>query len=267
MSDEYQKEIALKYPSLKELFSLEKQVAFVTGGGRGIGKVFCQTLAEAGADVAVLDIDLKTAQQTANEIEAMGNSTLALQADVTRLDEVERVVEQTVNKFGRIDICVNNAGICIHENAENMTEYQWDSVVDINLKGVFLCCSAVGRVMIKQGRGKIINVASMSGSIVNRPQPQVAYNASKAGVVMITKSLAVEWAQHGIRVNAISPGYTLTEMTKTVSHYFPTWEHMVPMKRLCEPEELRGALVFLAADASSYVTGHNLAVDGGYTLI
>lgn len=257
----------MKGPSVKDLFSVEGQVAFVTGGGRGIGKVFCLTLAEAGADVAVIDIDPETASQTAKEIEAMGRRALAIKADVTKPDEVERAVQQTVERFGRIDILVNNAGICIHENAENMTDEQWDAVMDVNLKGVFNCCRAVGRVMIKQGGGKIINVASMSALIVNRPQNQVAYNASKAGVVMLTKSLAVEWAQYGIRVNAISPGYTLTEMTKKVSHLFPVWKPMIPMGRLCEPEELRGALLFLASDASSYVTGHNLVVDGGYTLI
>ncbi|MCD6506382.1 SDR family oxidoreductase [Candidatus Poribacteria bacterium] len=257
----------MKHPGLKDLFSIEGQIAFVTGGGRGIGKVFCKTLAEAGADVIVVDIDPDTASQTAGEIEEMGRTALAIKADVTKSDEVDRVVQVSLDRFGRIDILVNNAGICIHENAEDMTDEQWDAVMDVNLKGVFYCCRAVGKVMIKQGGGKIVNVASMSASIVNRPQNQVSYNASKAGVVMLTKSLAVEWAQYGIRVNAISPGYMLTEMTKKVSHMFPLWEPMVPMRRLGEPEELRGALLFLVSDASSYVTGHNLIVDGGYTLI
>lgn len=257
----------MKELSVKELFSIAGQVAFVTGGGRGIGKVFCKALAEAGAKVAVIDIDLETAQQTAEEIKQHGGDAIAVQADVTKAEDVSRAVETTVNHYGRIDICVNNAGICIHENAENMTDEQWDAVMDVNLKGVFYCCREVAKVMIKQGGGKIINVASMSAMVVNRPQNQVAYNASKAGVVMLTKSLAVEWAQHGIRVNAISPGYTLTEMTRKVSHMFPIWEPMIPMGRLCEPEELRGALLFLASNASSYVTGHNLVVDGGYTLI
>jgi len=257
----------MKHPSLKDLFSIEGQIAFVTGGGRGIGKVFCKTLAEAGADVIVVDIDPDTASQTAGEIEEMGRDALAVKADVTKSDEVDRAVQVSLDRFGRIDILVNNAGICIHENAEDMTDEQWDAVMDVNLKGVFYCCRAVGKVMIKQGGGKIVNVASMSALIVNRPQNQVSYNASKAGVVMLTKSLAVEWAQYGIRVNAISPGYMLTEMTRKVSHMFPLWEPMVPMRRLGEPEELRGALLFLVSDASSYVTGHNLIVDGGYTLI
>ncbi len=257
----------MKHPSLKDLFSIEGQIAFVTGGGRGIGKVFCKTLAEAGADVIVVDIDPDTASQTAREIEEMGRDALAVKADVTKSDEVDRAVQVSLDRFGRIDILVNNAGICIHENAEDMTDEQWDAVMDVNLKGVFYCCRAVGKVMIKQGGGKIVNVASMSALIVNRPQNQVSYNASKAGVVMLTRSLAVEWAQYGIRVNAISPGYMLTEMTRKVSHMFPLWEPMVPMKRLGEPEELRGALLFLVSDASSYVTGHNLIVDGGYTLI
>ncbi|HID55101.1 TPA: SDR family oxidoreductase [Candidatus Poribacteria bacterium] len=257
----------MKHPSLKELFSIEGEIAFVTGGGRGIGKVFCKTLAEAGADVVVVDIDPDTASQTAREIEEMGRAALAVKADVTRSEEVDRAVQMSLDRFGRIDILVNNAGICIHENAEDMTDQQWNAVMDVNLKGVFYCCRAVGRVMMRQGGGKIVNVASMSALIVNRPQNQVSYNASKAGVVMLTRSLAVEWAQYGIRVNAISPGYMLTEMTRKVSHMFPLWEPMVPMKRLGEPEELRGALLFLVSDASSYVTGHNLIVDGGYTLI
>ena len=257
----------MKHPSLKDLFSIEGQIAFVTGGGRGIGKVFCKTLAEAGADVIVVDIDPDTASQTAGEIEEMGRTALAIKADVTKSDDVDRAVRMSLDRFGKIDILVNNAGICIHENAEDMTDEQWDVVMDVNLKGVFYCCRAVGKVMIKQGGGKIVNVASMSALIVNRPQNQVSYNASKAGVVMLTRSLAVEWAQYGIRVNAISPGYMLTEMTRKVSHMFPLWEPMVPMKRLGEPEELRGALLFLVSDASSYVTGHNLIVDGGYTLI
>ena len=257
----------MKHTDISELFSIKGQAAFVTGGGRGIGKVFCQTLAEAEADVAVVDIDLETAQQTAKELEEMGRESLALKADVTISDEVDRAVEKAVERFGKIDILVNNAGICIHENAENMTDEQWNSVIDVNLNGVFYCSRTVGKVMIEQGGGKIVNVASMSASIVNRPQNQVSYNASKSGVVMLTKSLAVEWAQYGIRVNSISPGYMLTKMTRTVSHMFPLWKPMVPMKRLGEPEELRGALLFLVSNASSYVTGHNLVVDGGYRLI
>ena len=253
--------------SVENLFSVAGQVALVTGGGRGIGKVFSKALADAGTKVAVVDIDSKTAQQTAREIEEMGGAAIGIQTDVTDSEDVAHAIKTVVNHQGRIDICVNNAGICIHEKAEDMTDKQWEAIMDVNLKGLFYCCREVGKIMIEQGGGKIINVASMSGIAVNRPQNQAAYNSSKAGVVMLTKSLAVEWAQYRIRVNAISPGYTLSEMTRTVHDLFPIWEPMIPMRRLCEPEELRGALLFLASDASSYVTGHNLVVDGGYTLI
>jgi NAD(P)-dependent dehydrogenase (short-subunit alcohol dehydrogenase family) len=147
-----------------------------------------------------------------------------------------------------------------------MPEEDWDSILDINLKGVFLCCQAAARIMIPQQKGSIINIASMSGIAVNVPQRQAAYNASKAGVAMLSRSLAVEWAQYGIRVNSISPGYIKTEMTmSSMTRLFPMWESLTPMGRLGEPEELRAAMLYLASDGSSYVTGHDLVVDGGYT--
>jgi len=252
--------------SVYNLFDVTGRKALVTGAGRGIGRVLALALAEAGCDVSILEIDIKSAESTAKEIRQLGRKSIAIQADVTKKDQVDKAFAETVKELGRLDICVNNAGISIQKPAEEMPEEDWDKVVDINLKGVFLCSQAAARIMIPQGHGSIINIASMSGIAVNVPQKQAVYNTSKAGVAMLSKSLAVEWAQYGIRVNSISPGYTKTEMTlSTMAHLFPAWESLTPMGRLGEPEELRGAVIYLASDASSYMTGHDLVSDGGYT--
>ena len=252
--------------SVYNLFDVTGRKALVTGAGRGIGRVLALALAEAGCDVSILEIDIKSSESTAKEIRQLGRKSIAIQADVTKKDQVDKAFAETVKELGRLDICVNNAGISIQKPAEEMPEEDWDKVVDINLKGVFLCSQAAARIMIPQGRGSIINIASMSGIAVNVPQKQAVYNTSKAGVAMLSKSLAVEWAQYGIRVNSISPGYTKTEMTlSTMAHLFPAWESLTPMGRLGEPEELRGAVIYLASDASSYMTGHDLVSDGGYT--
>jgi sorbose reductase len=249
-----------------ERFSLAEKTALVTGAGQGIGKAYALALAEAGADVAIVDINLPTAQQTAAEVAALGRRSLALRVDVTEREAVQGMVRQVVEAWGRLDIGVNNAGIGRWANAEEMSEADWDAVVDLNLKGVFLCCQAEGQVMLQQGGGRIINTASMSASIVNRPQNQVAYNASKAAVVHLTKSMAAEWAPRGVRVNCISPGYTRTPLVDQVAHLVPGWLADIPMGRMAETSDLQGALVFLAADASAYVTGHDLVVDGGFML-
>ena len=252
--------------SVYNLFDVTGRKALVTGAGRGIGRVLALALAEAGCDVSILEIDIKSAESTAKEIRQLGRKSIAIQADVTKKDQVDKAFAETVKELDRLDICVNNAGISIQKPAEEMPEEDWDKVVDINLKGVFLCSQAAARIMIPQGHGSIINIASMSGIAVNVPQKQAVYNTSKAGVAMLSKSLAVEWAQYGIRVNSISPGYTKTEMTlSTMAHLFPAWESLTPMGRLGEPEELRGAVLYLASDASSYMTGHDLVSDGGYT--
>jgi len=252
--------------SLFNLFDLTGRRALVTGAGRGIGRVLALALAEAGCDVSILEIDMKNAESIVKDIHQLGRKGIAFRADVTRKEQVDKAFAETVKELGRLDICVNNAGISIQKPAEEMPEEDWDSIVDINLKGVFLCCQAAARIMIPQQQGSIINIASMSGIAVNVPQRQAAYNASKAGVAMLSRSLAVEWAQYGIRVNSISPGYIKTEMTmSSMTRLFPTWESLTPMGRLGEPEELRGAVLYLASDASSYMTGHNLVVDGGYT--
>ena len=252
--------------SVYNLFDVTGRKALVTGAGRGIGRVLALALAEAGCDVSILEIDIKSAESTAKEIRQLGRKSIAIQADVTKKNQVDKAFAETVKELGCLDICVNNAGISIQKPAEELPEEDWDKVVDINLKGVFLCSQAAARIMIPQGHGSIINIASMSGIAVNVPQKQAVYNTSKAGVAMLSKSLAVEWAQYGIRVNSISPGYTKTEMTlSTMTHLFPAWESLTPMGRLGEPEELRGAVLYLASDASSYMTGHDLVSDGGYT--
>jgi len=252
--------------SPQDLFDVTGRKALVTGAGRGIGRVLAIALAEAGCDVSILVRNVKDAEPVLKQIQRLGRKGTAVQADVRKKGQVDKAFAETVQQLGRLDICVNNAGISIQKPAEEMPEEDWDSILDTNMKGVFLGCQAAARIMIPQRQGSIINIASLSGSAVNVPQKQAVYNTSKAGVVMLTKSLAVEWAQYGIRVNSISPGYIKTEMTLAgMSHLFPAWESLTPMGRLGEPEELRGAVLFLASDASSYVTGHDLVIDGGYT--
>jgi NAD(P)-dependent dehydrogenase (short-subunit alcohol dehydrogenase family) len=253
--------------SVYDIFDISGRKAVVTGAGRGIGKVLAMTLAEAGCDVALLGLHLDNLSPVADGIKNMGRKSLAVQADVSKKDDVQKAFELVDKEFGRLDICVNNAGISMQKPVEEMPEEDWDKIIDINMKGVFLCSQEAARLMIPQKSGSIINIASISARTVNVPQPQAIYNTSKAGVVMLTQTMAVEWARRGIRVNAISPGYMKTEMTlSSMSHLFPTWESLTPMGRLGEPSELRGALIFLASDASSYMTGHDLVVDGGYTV-
>ena len=249
-----------------ELFSLKGKTGYVTGGARGIGKSIAYGLAEAGARVAIVDIDIAEAEETAEELRESGFESFAIRADVTHKGQVDQMVERIVRQWEKLDIAVNNAGKCLNAPGVDMTEAEWEDVLNVNLKGVFLTNQAAGRLMIEQKSGSIINIASMSARIVNHPQPQVAYNASKAGVVMVTKSLAVEWAPYGVRVNCISPGYTRTDLTLAMKDLFCIWEKMTPMKRLAEPDELKGAAVYLASEASRFVTGHDLVVDGGFTL-
>lgn len=250
-----------------DLFRLDGKTALITGAGRGIGKSLAIGLADAGANIAAVDIDAATAKQTADELAAAGTRTLALSTDIRRPDAVQQMVEQTVEALGSLDILVNNAGIALHAHAEDIPLEDWDTVIDLNLRALFIVCQTVGKHMIARKSGSIINIASMSGSIVNKPQPQAAYNTSKAAVIMLTRSLAAEWAPHGVRVNSMSPGYTMTEMVMMPDavQLHSTWKQMIPMNRLAKPEELRASAVYLASDASSYMTGHDLVIDGGYT--
>jgi NAD(P)-dependent dehydrogenase (short-subunit alcohol dehydrogenase family) len=248
--------------SVRKMFDLTGRVAAVTGGARGIGRACADALQEMGCQIALLDILPDRLEESAAE---MGQGTIGLTCDVTSAANVTEAFDRLKAEFGRLDVLVNSAGICIWHEAEDMTEAEWDQVMDINLKGTFLTCQAAGRLMIEQQAGSIINIASMSGHIANRPQSQIGYNTSKAGVMHLTRSLAVEWAKHNVRVNSISPGYTLSELTKQFPQYFDGWMPYIPMGRMAQPEELVGAIVYLASDAASYTTGHDMVIDGGYT--
>lgn len=252
-----------------ENMRLDGKAIYVTGAASGIGKCAAMAFAEAGADVAIVDINLEGAQKVADEIaEKTGSKTIAIECDVTKQDQVEAMVAKVVDTYGKLDACYNNAGIAVNAPAEEMTLAQWQKVIDINLTGVFLCATAAGRVMLKQGYGSIINTASMSGHIVNVPQPQCGYNASKAGVSLLTKSLAVEWAKKGVRVNCISPGYIGTDLIMSRDDLKPLigqWNAMAPMGRLGKPEELQSILVYLAGDTSTFTTGSDIIVDGAFT--
>ena len=249
-----------------ELFSLKGRDAFVTGAARGIGRGIARGLAEAGARVALVDRDGSGARSAAGELAGEGLECLALEADVTRRDQVEAAIEAILERWGRLDIAVNNAGICHNVPAEAMSEQEWDRVLDLDLRAVFLCAQAAGRRMIAQGSGSIINIASMSAQVVNFPQPQAAYNAAKAGVVQLTRSLAAEWAPHGVRVNSISPGYVNTDLLEPAKSLHPQWKQLTPQKRFGEPWEIAAAAVYLASEAARFCTGTDLVVDGGYTL-
>lgn len=248
-------------------FRLEGKKAFVTGGSRGIGKSVAMGLAEAGADIAIVARGLAAAEEAAHEIERLGVRAIAVKADVTVPEQVDGMMKTIVGKFGTVDVAFNNAGIAVVENAEEMSYESLKKVIDVNLIGLFLTCQAAAKVMIRRKRGSIINMASMSAHVVNVPQKTSNYNASKAGVVQLTKCLAVEWAPHNIRVNSISPGYTLTELARSFSEeLMRQWIVKIPMGRMADPAELQGAVLYLASDASSYCTGTDLIIDGGYTL-
>ena len=253
--------------SVLDRFSLSGRTALVTGAGRGIGRSYCLALAEAGADVAVVDLDAENARAVAEEVSRMGRQSLVITADVTQLDQIELMVSRVIDTWGRLDIGVNNAGIANATPAEDIPEQEWDAIISVNLKGVFFCCQAEARAMFAAKSGSIINTASISGQTVNRPQTHAHYNATKAGVLQLSRTCATEWAERGIRVNCISPGHTVTPMTcRRVEEWGETWLANTPIKRLGYPEDLQGALIYLASDASAYVTGHDLVVDGGYTL-
>ncbi|HEY8475631.1 MAG TPA: glucose 1-dehydrogenase [Chloroflexota bacterium] len=246
---------------------VQDQVAIVTGAGQGIGRAIALALARHGAHVVVADVNVETARQVADEVRHLERRALALQVDVTVKASVEEMVRATLDEFGRLDVMVANAGITHIAPSVEFREEDWDRVIAVDLKGVFLCCQAAGRVMVEQRRGCIVSTASMMGMMGLPGRPP--YTAAKAGVINLTRTLACEWAPFGVRVNAVAPGYVRTEM---VQRYVEggrirkeDLERRTPLGRLAEPDEIGKAVVFLASDLASYVTGHTLLVDGGYT--
>ncbi|WP_210529296.1 SDR family oxidoreductase [Rubellimicrobium arenae] len=249
------------------MFDLSGRVAIVTGAGSGIGQCIALGFAQMGADVACLDRRTDGGvQATLDMIAATGRRAIGLAADVTDPEAMNRAVAETESQLGPLSIALNAAGIANANPAEEMGVDQYQTLMDINLKGVFLSCQAEARAMIRNGGGSIINIASMSGVIVNRGLMQAHYNASKAGVIHMSKSLAMEWVDRNIRVNSISPGYTATPMNTRpeMVHQTREFESQTPMQRMASVQEMVGPAVFLASQASSYCTGVDLLVDGGF---
>jgi NAD(P)-dependent dehydrogenase (short-subunit alcohol dehydrogenase family) len=250
-----------------DTFRLDGKVAVVTGGNRGLGHAFALALAEAGAAVAIVARDEERSASVLDELRDRTEGALAVQADVTVRADVERMLGEVTNGLGPVDVLVNNAGACIHRPALEVTDEEWRSVFDVNVDGLWLCSTVVGAQMVQRGTGSIVNIGSISGQIVNRPQMQPAYNASKAAVHQLTKSLAAEWAPAGVRVNALAPGYVKTDMAPVDQpEYQRYWVQDAPMQRYASPEEIAPSVVYLASDASSFMTGSVVVIDGGYTL-
>lgn len=246
-------------------FSLENKVALVTGGHRGLGEKFALALARAGADVVVVGRDEARNQQVVAKIEQLGRIGMGLAADLQKVESIKKMVDQVVDKFGKIDILVNNAGTSATNFAFDITEKEWDKVMDLNVKSLFFCSQAVAKQMKAQGEGKVINISSVVGAVGDVGISP--YTASKAAVINLTKSLALEWARYGIQVNAIGPAYIETEMNAVELSNPSVRDKIIsktPMKRLGNPNELEGALLLLSSDASSFITGQTIFVDGGW---
>ncbi len=254
--------------SVLDTFSLQGRTAVVTGGYRGLGLAFARGLAEAGADVVIGARDEAASATAAQTLaEETGRTVVGIRLDVADRSSAERAVATAVAATGRLDILVNNAGACFHRPALDVPEDEWRQVFDTNVHGLWLMSQAAGRHFADQSSGTIVNIGSISAQIVNRPQWQPAYNASKAAVHQLTKSLAAEWAPLGIRVNAIAPGYVKTEMAPVDEPQFKAhWIDDTPMQRYALPEEIAPTVVYLASDASRFMTGSVVVIDGGYTL-
>ena len=247
-------------------FKLDNKISLVTGGAGGIGIEICKSLLDAGSKVIIADIDSKKSKKLLKKIKNKKIEYYKL--DSTSEKNIKSLSRFILKKYQRLDVLVNCVGICFNKEAEKVKKKEWDKVINININSMFYVCKEFGKIFIKQKKGTIVNIGSNSGLIVDKPQPQASYNASKAAVHQLTKSLACEWSKYNIRVNAIAPGYVATEMTllgRKKPHWFKYWIEMTPMKRLAEPSEIASVALFLASESSSYCTGSIISVDGGYT--
>jgi NAD(P)-dependent dehydrogenase (short-subunit alcohol dehydrogenase family) len=251
--------------NVRQLFDLTGRVAIVTGGSIGLGRQMAEGLAEMGAHLVLCARKQERCHQAAQDLQQLGVKAIALSCDVKSPASIQAMVDATVSQFGRIDVLINNAGISWGAPVEEMRLEDWNKVIETNLTGTFLCAQAVGKVMIRQSRGKIINIASVAG-LGGAPAELAAigYHASKGGVISFTKDLACKWAVHNIQVNSIAPGWFPTHMSSRVlEHHRELFLSHIPLRRFGNEHDLKGAAVFLASDASNYVTGHVLVVDGG----
>lgn len=251
---------------MEKIFDLKDRIAIVTGGSRGIGKATAELLSHYGAKIVIADILEEESVNTANEITKKGGEAIAIKTDVSNKKDIENLIDATIKKFGRVDILVNNAGIYKAAPTEEVSEEEWARVLDINLKGYFLCAQVVGREMIKQKYGRIVNISSIAG--LSGFSNSAAYCASKAAIILLTKTLAIDWAKYNIRVNAICPGVIKTAMTDPLlkdTGFQEMIKQRVPLSREGKPEEIAAGVLFLVSDASSYMTGHAMIIDGGWT--
>ena len=252
----------------RNVLDVTGSTAVVTGGAGGLGFEAATALAQCGASVILADLDVEALSAALGRLKVSGAKATSVVLDVTDAQAVENVAEDLVKAHGKVDILINSAGIARLNSAVETPDAEWRQVMDVNVNGVFWCCRAFGRRMVERREGRIVNLGSMSGLIINRPQLAASYMASKGAVHMLTKALAVEWAKSGVRVNALAPGYIGTDMTLAMRarpELFNVWLDMTPMARLGEPSEIASAILYLASNASNYVTGAVLSIDGGYT--
>lgn len=252
---------------VQDMFSLKDKVAVVTGGSSGLGVTFAQALAEVGANIVLAARRLDKLSEVENDLSRLGVKVKSIQCDVSNQDQVQSLVDETLKTFGRLDIMVNNAGVAAMSPATEIAIEEWNRVVSVNLTGTFLCARTSARQMMKRGGGKIVNIASIYGA-VGDVFPASPYYATKGAVINLTRDLAVEWAPFKINVNAIAPGFFPSEMTEGIfqdPHYLEYINKQTPLGRTGNPDDLKGAIVFLTSQASDYVTGQTIFVDGGWT--